>query len=119
MKRFAICALVAFTLPACLPRSSGPGIDWPDVVNCGSGVQNEVGEVSRILLAGEDVAPQLEDMAIDYGAKTVVCLVDLLVQDWSRPGAAAHPGRAAAAARGREFLQDTGTLVEREGEPGA
>jgi hypothetical protein len=97
--------------------ANGPGLDWPDVVECGPTVGNLVGTVSRVLhegardqkTIGEAARAELEQLGLKHGTKTVACLVERLVHDWTSPGASAHPDRMAAAARGRDFLDDVGT----------
>lgn len=95
-----------------------PGVQWPDVVHCGSRAADDLfPEVSTILLddVGETMSPMakrsLEDLALDHGADVVACLVDRLVQRWSAPGAVVTPRRSEAVARALAWQHETGTVV--------
>jgi hypothetical protein len=114
-----LLAAMAITLlcAACLPDSQGGGVDWPEVAHCGPSVPDLVSDVSHVLLAGGDPAPQLRDLAVEHGADVVVCLVDLLRRDWTAPGSAPEPHRLAAARRAQDWLTSVGTRVEHDGEP--
>lgn len=103
--------------PSCLPDSQGGGVDWPKVAKCGPSVDDVVGAVERVLLSdgtggmSDRAKSELEQLAQKHGANTIACLVDLLIQQWTSPGAAQLPERIAAAGRGRGFLSAEG--VER------
>jgi hypothetical protein len=123
----ALCAS-ALAAPALLTgcgtladTPDGSPVDWPDVVKCGPSVPDLVGTVSRVLLGSggpsdvqipERAHDELEDLARQHGPATVACLVDLLVRQWTAPGASRSPDRAGAAARGTDFLDDVGTHVD-------
>lgn len=110
-----MCFLLALSLVSC--TGSKHPVNWPKVLECGTSVSNIVGTVSRILLA--DGTPDmhtltaagesaLNDLAREYGPGVVACVVKELVHDWTSPGAAQSPLRAAAAARGANFLAEKG-----------
>lgn len=99
---------------------NGTPVTWPDVVECGPDVPDLVSTVSRVLLDGSgldidaDDRGTLEDLAAEHGPKTILCLVDLLVnREWSRPGASQSPKRLQAVSRGRDFINETGARVVR------
>lgn len=103
-------------LSAC---GSLPGVEWPDVVQCGSREADDLlPEVSTILLddVGTTLGPvgkhRLEQLAIDHGAGVVACLVDRLVQRWTAPGATTSPERSDAVQRAQAWQTETGTQIE-------
>lgn len=112
---FASVFLFAFSVPLAsgCGTLAGKKVDWPAVVSdCAPNVPDAIGKVSGILLNdGSGWKDQLKDVAISEGPKTVACLVQRLVNDWSSPGAAQDPGVTAAADRGRAFLAEVGTTV--------
>lgn len=113
----ATVASALCTAPSCLPETQVGGVDWPKVAKCGPNVDDVVGAVERVLLSdgtgslSDRAKHELEQLAQQHGANTVACLVDLIVQQWTSPGAAQLPDRIAGASRGRGFLSAAG--VER------
>lgn len=90
-------------------------ITWPQAVSCAPTVSDVIGNVTQVLYTdkgspaiSDDGVKRLETLAEKYGADTVVCLVDKLLNDWRRPGAAMHPERLAAEARADSFLSRAG-----------
>ena len=125
----SVIMLAALALAGCGLLSGGDTprggkIDWPAVVECGPDVPDVVATVSRILLDGsgfdidEDDRAELERVAAEHGPRTVICLVDLLIQEWVSPGATQTQERFQAVERGRDFLRETGTRVMRVDEGG-
>lgn len=118
-------AWLALTLaaPACTTAGGNTRVNWPAVASCAPSTSDVVGSVSRILLTdgtadersiSERAVGELEGLARTHTPQLVACLVDELVRGWSRPGAAAHPARVAATARGQDFLRRVaGTSVIR------
>lgn len=124
MKRLlAVFPLVAVLAVACSSSSCVKGdspFRWPDVAKCGSDVGNLVGTVTQILLndtgataPSESTKDKLEQLARQHGASTILCLVDQLSRDWTAVGASASPERFNAGMRGKVFLADTGTSIQR------
>lgn len=121
---FLCCVLapIAIVVAGC-PHGS---FRWPDVVSCGSSVGDLVGTVTQILVAdlgqgddgkgviSADGQQKLTQLAEQYGASAVICIVSALIKDWSAPGAAANEQRFRALGRARDFLAKTGTRVEGE-----
>ena len=112
-----LCFGIAVGLTGC--PHAGP-FKWPDVAKCGGSVGDLVGTVTQILLndVGQgQISPggqqKLQQLATQYGADTVLCLVDQLFRDWTAPGASVNPERVAASARAQDFLAKTGTRIER------
>lgn len=104
----------------------GGGVTWPKVAHCLPTGGDLMGNVSRVLLG--DGGPgntsissraqnELEQLAINQGPSTVACLVDEVIRDWTRPGAAANADRIAATSRGRSFLSNIGTQIEHDEGP--
>lgn len=126
--RTLILTLFSIALAACSSScagssSSGKGVTWPKVAHCVPTASDAIGTVQRILLGDGDNAQtsisdrakaELEGLAVNHGAQAVACLVDQVIKDWTSPGAAASPERAAATERGRDFLNDVGTRIERD-----
>jgi len=117
----------AFLLTALLLSSCGTtsnlahDIVWPVVAKCGPTTSDIVGVVSRILL--DDGPPtqlslsshardELAQLAEQYGADTVACLLDYWREEWTSPGASASPERAGAIVRADRFLEEIGTKIE-------
>lgn len=98
----------------------GHPVDWPKLVKCGAiATEDVVGVVSRILLQDglqpsitDSAKQELEQLAGKEGPSVIACVVDELIREWTAPGAAQHPTRVAAAARGKDFLAKVGTQVE-------
>jgi hypothetical protein len=98
-------------------NKQGTGVDWPKVATCAPRPSELIGTVQRILLAegpaqttiGDRAKNELESLATQNGPALVACLVDMVVREWSRPGASANPERMAGTARGRDFLNKIGT----------
>jgi hypothetical protein len=95
-------------------------IKWPDLVQCGGDIGNLVGTVTQILLndtGSGDVSPsaraKLEQLAVQHGAESVVCVVSSILGDWSKPGAAMPPERIAAMSRAQGWMNSTGSRVLR------
>jgi hypothetical protein len=114
-----VLAVAACSLPSCTGTPAGP-FHWPDVARCGSDVGNLVGTVSQILLndtgkeaPSPETKQKLEGLARQHGAATILCLVDQLSRDWTAVGASASPERFGAAMKGRVWLADTGTQIQR------
>jgi hypothetical protein len=114
---FAV-GVVVCSLPSCT-KNGGP-FRWPDVAKCGADVGNLVGTVTQILLndtgktaPSPSTSERLEDLARTHGASTILCLVDQLARDWTAVGASASPERFNAGMRGKVWLADTGTQIQR------
>jgi hypothetical protein len=126
---------VCFVLLISCGGSSPPRVDWPAVAKCTDiGHSDLLGTVQDVLL-NPDVEPsaELERLAQEHGAELVACVVDQAVDQFaallSAPQARPMSGEpttqqpateekakaAAAATRGRDFLQRVGTAVEGEG----
>lgn len=98
-------------------NKQGTGVDWPKVATCAPSPSDLIGTVQRILLEegpaqttiGDRAKNELETLATKNGPELVACLVDMVVREWSRPGASANPERMAGTARGRDFLNQIGT----------
>ncbi len=92
-------------------------VDWPKVASCAPQPHDMIGTVQRILLEegpektsiGDRAKNELESLATQKGPELIACLVDMVVREWSRPGASANPDRMAGTARGRDFLNQIGT----------
>jgi hypothetical protein len=116
-----LCAALAFVASSSASCTKGGApFRWPDVARCGSDVGNLVGTVTQLLLNDTGkTAPspstneRLEDLARTHGASTILCLVDQLARDWTAVGASASPERFNAGMRGKVFLADTGTQIQR------
>jgi hypothetical protein len=103
-----------FTVCVCACSALGGAVEpvkWPDVVQCVPDATELVGEVSEVLLGGEQVADKLTDLARKHSPKTVVCVVNMLISKWQAPGASASPQRAQGAEAGAKFLSEIGTQV--------
>jgi hypothetical protein len=107
--------------------SSQPRVNWPGVVQCGTGVASDLFSAVVGLLTdssqnpgatiGDQAVSQLEQLAIAHGPSVVACLVHQAVASFDTVAAAprareltarvpAEAQRASvAAARGRDFLQ--------------
>lgn len=121
-----ILALIAIQIGiACATTGTGGGVTWPKLAHCVPSAGELMGTVQRILLSdgtsgttvGSRAQNELEKLAIDNGPATVACLVDEVIRDWTRPGAAANEERAAATTRGRSFLTGIGTEIHRDEGP--
>lgn len=129
--RFLILTLFSIVLAACSSScagtsSSGKGVSWPKVAHCVPTANDAISTVQRILLGDGNTAQtsisdrakaELEGLAVNHGAQSVACLVDQVIKDWTSPGASASPERVAATSRGRDFLNDIGTQIERDDTP--
>ena len=116
-------ASIVFALGFGSCKSSG-GFPWPSVVSCGSSVGDLVGTVTQILISdlgqtdegqgvmSPDGTKKLEQLATQYGAETVLCVVSALIKDWTSPAASPNRDRFRAAQRGQYFLRSTGTKIE-------
>jgi hypothetical protein len=114
MKRFLVIGYIFIFSVGC-PRAP---FHWPDTAKCSGSVGNLVGTVTQILLNDMGIdnlttegQKRLEQLATQYGADTVLCLVDQLVRDWSSPYAAPSEDRRMAAQRGSGFLASTRTKI--------
>lgn len=115
-------ALLAFGPSSCTKIGNAPPFNWPAAVSCGPDIGEAIGKVTQILVSSgdknnplklsQDGEQQLTQLATEYGAAAVLCLVDQLVRDWSSPGAAAPPWRAQAARRGLTFIDGTRTQIQ-------
>jgi hypothetical protein len=112
-----VLVLVAVSAVSC--TIPGHGIAWPKLVQCAPDVSDAVGTVGRILLADGDDSSigqrgkrELADLAARVGPKTVACLIERLVSDWTAPGASQDPLLIHSAERGRAFLAEVGTQAE-------
>lgn len=126
-KLLPLIAAIAIIVVTGCPK--GGSFKWPDVVKCGSSVGDLVGTVTQILIAdlgqtdnGQGVISaegklKLEQLAEQYGAGAVLCIVSALIEDWSAPAAAANRSRFLALGRARDFVAKTGTTIEREAAP--
>lgn len=108
MRKLIIIAFVA--LAAC---SSAKPIDWPAVVRCAGPVAGQlVEDVERIISeggVGADLGTaaiaELEALAGKYGAPTIVCILEQLIESWMAPtGAPASGDDRDKAARAQGFL---------------
>jgi len=134
--RLALAALLPLALlltaaaPGCLSNTPGDpnpdhSIDWPSYVECGPDVSDLIGVVTRIVMSNDGFAQgkeladnavaELEALAKEHGGETVACLVDRLIADWSRPGAAASEQIGPALERAKSFMRSEGIEVRRDG----
>lgn len=108
--------LIAIAL--CLPGCAAGQVVWPHIVTCATTAAGPlVNDVSQILLGGGDVASQLEALAETQGVDVVACVVNQLVNAWTAANPsglekAEDPAHAAAAERGKAFLESHGINVE-------
>lgn len=96
------------------------GLGWPVLAKCSADVGDLVGTVGQILLSdlGKDAISEsgkekLQQLGIEHGFDTVVCIVDQLVKGWTSKTASVTPERSAAILRAQDFLAKTGTKIER------
>jgi hypothetical protein len=100
-----------------------PSVNWPTLVECAPDISDAVGVVGRILLEDGDDSTigqrgkrGLADLAAREGPKTVACLIERLVSDWTAVGAAQDPLLIHGAERGEKFLREVGTTVDLQDE---
>jgi hypothetical protein len=103
--------LFVFAFVGCSALKSAEPVKWPDAVQCVPDTTELVAEVSQVLLDGGSVTDKLTELARKHTPKAVVCVVDLLLQKWPAPGAAASPQRAQGVEAGQKFLSEVGTRV--------
>jgi hypothetical protein len=115
-----VAALAVVTASSSSCTKGGGPFRWPDVAKCGADVGSLVGVVTQILLndtgrtePSPSTKDQLEGLARQHGASTILCLVDQLARDWTAVGASASPERFNAGMRGKVWLADTGTTIQR------
>jgi len=120
----SVCTMCAFSCAS--GAQGGSGITWPKVAHCVPTASDLMGTVQRVLLGDGDntqttisdrAKSELTDLAVNHGSQAIACLIDQVIQDWTRPGAAASDERVAATARGRSFLNQVGTQIERDSDP--
>lgn len=111
-----VLCLCFVALPGC-PK--GVGIKWPDVAVCGPQAGDLVGVLTQLLFndtgidtVSEAGKQQIEQLAMQYGAETVLCVIQQLAKGWAAPGASPHPQRLAALKRTQGFLASTGTKFQ-------
>jgi hypothetical protein len=137
MRTTIICCAILISLSCATGGgSSKPAVNWPAVAKCTDiGHSNLLGTVQDVLL-NPDVEPtaELERLAQEHGAQMVACVVDQAVEQFAallsapqtkpmsaepttqQPASDEKAKAAAAATRGRDFLQRVGTTVEGEGQ---
>lgn len=106
----AVALIIAFGLGALSLSACGlfaSKFTWPDAVSCLPTPASLKTQVEAILLAGGDYVAALEQLALTDTKSAVLCAVDGYVSGLG-PNDAAH---AAARARGKAFLDGTGTKV--------
>jgi len=123
-------ALLTAASPGCLSNTPGDpnpdhSIDWPSYVDCGPDVSDLIGVVTRIVMSNDGFAQgkeladnavaELEALAKEHGGETVACLLDRVIADWSRPGAAASEQIGPALERAKSFMRSEGIEVKRDG----
>lgn len=105
-------ALVAFVSPVGPACNTVKKVNWPELAKCGPSVEDIIGSVTRVLFKDANVSKELNDLALNHGTETVICAVDRLRKDWSRPGAAVTPERTTALNNAVDFLREVGTAIE-------
>lgn len=124
MKRFVLSRIYLAMLmlwAACQVGCKPLHVDWPAVVACAGPIsQGLVAAVEAILKQdgssselGPDALAALEQLAGQYGASTIVCVIESLIDSWlPSTGEAASPDNARAARRAQAFLNAKGITVE-------
>lgn len=135
MKATLLLTLALLTTTTLGCASSTPHVNWPGVVQCGTGVASDLFSSVVGLLTDSSQSPgatigdravsQIEQLAIAHGPDIVACLVHQAVASFDAVAVAPRarelnapvPSEAqrasVAAARGRDFLQRVaGTRVE-------
>lgn len=119
MRTLLISALILAA--GCVSSTAGGGSTtiWDQAVKCGVDEGGStIADVSSVLLEGSGTAmgpaqvSELEQLALQHSTHAISCLVQQLINDWTRPGAAPVPERLDAAARGKDFLRQKGVTVE-------
>ena len=107
----AALSTLLFVAAAC---KSLPPIKWPELAKCGPDVSEIIGAVSEVLLNKKDPIKELENLARLHGTTTVVCAVEQLRSDWTKPGASATPARVTGINNANAVLSHMGTKIEHE-----
>jgi hypothetical protein len=120
LRRVGSSILSACTIIVVLAGCTPLHVDWPAVVACAGPIgQGLVAAVEAILKQdgsaselGPDALAALESLASQYGASTIVCVIESLIDSWlPSTGMAASPDQAQAARRAQAFLNDKGVTV--------
>jgi len=111
-------AFALLTLIGCgvLPPLSPEAVDWPAVVQCAD-IPGVITEVSEVLLNGgspEDWEAVGRKRG-EQGIRDLLCATEQLVEDWGRQaeGGSLSEDSLSALERAREYVEATGTKVER------
>lgn len=97
----------------------GLHIDWPKVVQCAGPVSQALVTNVLAILTRDGTATDLSTTAVSdlealagkYGASTIVCIIEALIDGWMSGNPQASPANAAAAGRGQQFLNDREVTV--------
>jgi hypothetical protein len=118
-----IALALGLALTASLNCAAWQKVIWPATVTCAGPVAGElVKQIEAILMQGggtdigADAVAALEQLASQYGADTIACIVEQLIEGWLRPTGAVPPTpESDAAARGQSFLNQKGVQVRASG----